>query len=99
MAWSLATPPSIIPQSPEGSKTYAAYFLIGVGLLRAILFVNHHHLMAKIGAWLGVQRVIQPLQRLVAKVLALGQGDFQAVNAPVGHCPVHLSCCLAAAAI
>jgi len=54
---------------------------------------------ALLALWLGVQRVIQPLQRLDAKVLALGQGDFQAVNAPVGHCPVHLSCCLAAAAI
>jgi len=39
---------------------------------------------ALLALWLGVQRVIQPLQRLDAKVLALGQGDFQAVNAPVG---------------
>jgi cytochrome c-type biogenesis protein len=31
---------------------YAAYFLIGVGLIRAVLFANDHHLMAKIGAWL-----------------------------------------------
>ena len=31
---------------------YAAYFLIGLGLIRAILFANDHHLMAKIGAWL-----------------------------------------------
>jgi cytochrome c biogenesis protein CcdA len=31
---------------------YAAYFLIGVGLIRALLFANDHHLMAKIGAWL-----------------------------------------------
>jgi cytochrome c-type biogenesis protein len=31
---------------------YAAYFLIGVGLIRAILFTDDHHLMAKIGAWL-----------------------------------------------
>jgi len=39
---------------------------------------------ALLALWLGVQRVIQPLHRLDAKVLALGQGDFQAVNAPVG---------------
>jgi len=31
---------------------YAAYFLIGLGLIRAVLFANDHHLMAKIGAWL-----------------------------------------------
>ncbi|MCJ7738637.1 MAG: hypothetical protein MUQ10_15215, partial [Anaerolineae bacterium] len=29
-----------------------AYFLIGLGLMRAVLFVNNHHLMAKIGSWL-----------------------------------------------
>jgi signal transduction histidine kinase len=34
--------------------------------------------------WLGVQQVIQPLQRLDAEVSALGRGDFQAVSAPVG---------------
>ncbi len=31
---------------------YLAYFLIGLGLMRAVLFVNNHHLMAKIGSWL-----------------------------------------------
>ena len=31
---------------------YLAYFLIGLGLMRAVLFVNDHHLMAKIGSWL-----------------------------------------------
>jgi len=31
---------------------YAAYFLIGLGLIRAVLFANDHHLMAKIGSWL-----------------------------------------------
>jgi cytochrome c biogenesis protein CcdA len=31
---------------------YAAYFLIGLGLIQAVLFANDHHLMAKIGAWL-----------------------------------------------
>jgi cytochrome c biogenesis protein CcdA len=31
---------------------YLAYFLIGLGLMRAVLFVGDHHLMAKIGAWL-----------------------------------------------
>ena len=31
---------------------YAAYLLIGLGLMRAVLFVNNHHLMAKIGSWL-----------------------------------------------
>jgi cytochrome c biogenesis protein CcdA len=31
---------------------YLAYFLIGLGLMRAVLFTNRHHLMAKIGAWL-----------------------------------------------
>ncbi len=31
---------------------YLAYFLIGLGLMRAILFANNRHLMAKIGSWL-----------------------------------------------
>lgn len=31
---------------------YLAYLLIGLGLMRAVLFVNDHHFMAKIGAWL-----------------------------------------------
>jgi cytochrome c biogenesis protein CcdA len=31
---------------------YLAYFLIGLGLMQAVLFANDHHLMAKIGAWL-----------------------------------------------
>jgi len=31
---------------------YIAYFLIGLGLLKAILFTGEHHLMARIGSWL-----------------------------------------------
>jgi cytochrome c biogenesis protein CcdA len=31
---------------------YLAYFLIGLGLMQAILFAGEHHLMAKVGAWL-----------------------------------------------
>ena len=31
---------------------YLAYFLIGLGLMQAVLFTNDHHLMAKIGSWL-----------------------------------------------
>ena len=31
---------------------YLAYFLIGLGLMQAVLFTNNHHLMAKIGSWL-----------------------------------------------
>jgi cytochrome c biogenesis protein CcdA len=31
---------------------YLAYFLIGLGLMRAVLFAGNHHLMAKIGSWL-----------------------------------------------
>jgi cytochrome c-type biogenesis protein len=31
---------------------YLAYFLIGLGLMQAVLFINDHHLMAKIGSWL-----------------------------------------------
>jgi len=31
---------------------YLAYFLIGLGLMQAVLFTNNHHLMARIGAWL-----------------------------------------------
>ena len=31
---------------------YLAYLLIGLGLMRAVMFVNNHHLMAKIGSWL-----------------------------------------------
>ena len=39
---------------------------------------------AFLALWLGVQRIIQPLQKLNAEVSALGQGDFQAVSVPVG---------------
>jgi len=39
---------------------------------------------ALLALWLGVQRVIQPLQRLDAEVSALGRGDFEAVSVPVG---------------
>jgi cytochrome c-type biogenesis protein len=31
---------------------YLAYFLIGLGLMQAVMFFNEHHLMAKIGSWL-----------------------------------------------
>ncbi len=31
---------------------YLAYFLIGLGLMQAILFAGEHHLMAKVGSWL-----------------------------------------------
>jgi cytochrome c biogenesis protein CcdA len=31
---------------------YLAYLLIGLGLMRAVLFSGNHHLMAKIGSWL-----------------------------------------------
>ncbi|MBM4466615.1 MAG: hypothetical protein FJ014_13860 [Chloroflexi bacterium] len=31
---------------------YIAYFLIGLGLLKAVLFTGEHHLMARIGSWL-----------------------------------------------
>lgn len=31
---------------------YLAYLLIGLGLMRAVLFANDHHFMAKVGAWL-----------------------------------------------
>ena len=31
---------------------YLAYFLIGLGLMQAVLFANDHHLMAKVGSWL-----------------------------------------------
>ena len=31
---------------------YLAYLLIGLGLMRAVLFGSNHHLMAKIGSWL-----------------------------------------------
>ncbi|MGD1995962.1 MAG: cytochrome c biogenesis protein CcdA [Anaerolineae bacterium] len=31
---------------------YLAYFLIGLGLMQAVIFAGRHHLMAKIGAWL-----------------------------------------------
>jgi signal transduction histidine kinase len=34
--------------------------------------------------WLAVRRVIHPLQQLDARVTALGEGDFAAVDAPVG---------------
>jgi cytochrome c-type biogenesis protein len=34
------------------SAIYLAYFLIGLGLMQAVLFVNNHHFMAKIGSWL-----------------------------------------------
>jgi cytochrome c biogenesis protein CcdA len=31
---------------------YLAYFLIGLGLMRAVLFAGDHHFMAKVGSWL-----------------------------------------------
>ncbi len=31
---------------------YLAYFLIGLGLMQAVLFAGEHHLMARIGSWL-----------------------------------------------
>lgn len=31
---------------------YLAYFVIGLGLMQAVLFAGNHHLMAKIGSWL-----------------------------------------------
>ena len=31
---------------------YLAYFLIGLGLMQAVLFTSDHHLMARIGSWL-----------------------------------------------
>lgn len=31
---------------------YLAYFLIGLGLMQAVLFAGEHHFMAKAGAWL-----------------------------------------------
>jgi cytochrome c biogenesis protein CcdA len=31
---------------------YMAYFLIGLGLMQAVVFAGNHHLMAKIGSWL-----------------------------------------------
>lgn len=34
------------------SAIYLVYLGIGVGLLKTILITGHHHLMAKIGAWL-----------------------------------------------
>jgi len=40
--------------------------------------------LALIAIWLGVQRIIRPLQRLDAQVTALGWGDFDAVKTSVG---------------
>lgn len=34
------------------SAIYLAYFLIGIGLFKAIMIFDSHHAMAKIGAWL-----------------------------------------------
>jgi cytochrome c biogenesis protein CcdA len=31
---------------------YLAYFLIGLGLIQAVLFTGEHHLMARVGSWL-----------------------------------------------
>jgi len=39
---------------------------------------------ALVAIWLGVRRVIQPLQKLNVEVEALGRGDFEAVNVPAG---------------
>ena len=39
---------------------------------------------AFLALWLGVRRIVQPLQKLDAEVSALGQGDFQAVTVAVG---------------
>lgn len=40
--------------------------------------------VAVAGLWFGARQVVQPLQRLVANTTALGRGDFDAVNEPVG---------------
>jgi signal transduction histidine kinase len=37
-----------------------------------------------VALWIGVQRVVHPLQQLDAQVAALGEGDFAAVDVPVG---------------
>ena len=40
--------------------------------------------LALAAVWLGVRRIIRPLQKLDSEVTALGWGDFEAVSAPVG---------------
>ena len=50
---------------------FAAYFLIGLGLMRAVLFFNDHHLMAKIGAWLLIALGLINLKDYVAPGLPI----------------------------
>jgi signal transduction histidine kinase len=40
--------------------------------------------LALAALWLGVRRIMRPLQKLDAEVTALGWGDFDAVSVPVG---------------
>ena len=40
--------------------------------------------VALVALWLGVRRIMRPLQKLDVEVTALGWGDFDAVSAPVG---------------
>ncbi|RPI59038.1 MAG: HAMP domain-containing protein [Chloroflexi bacterium] len=40
--------------------------------------------VALVALWLGVRRIMRPLQKLDVEVTALGWGDFEAVRAPVG---------------
>jgi signal transduction histidine kinase len=40
--------------------------------------------LSLVAVWLGVRRIMRPLQKLDAEVTALGWGDFAAVSAPVG---------------
>ncbi len=41
-------------------------------------------LLALVALWLGVRRIVQPLQRLGSEAAALAWGDFEAIQRPVG---------------
>lgn len=41
-------------------------------------------LLALLGLWFGVRRIVQPLQRLETEATALAWGDFEAIRRPVG---------------
>ncbi|HSF82194.1 MAG TPA: histidine kinase [Anaerolineales bacterium] len=41
-------------------------------------------LLAMLALWFGTNRIVQPLRSLEVKASALGWGDFEAINSPVG---------------
>jgi len=82
LAGSSNSPPTYALIVEEPWSQVASSWL-GTSLVAPLLLVPAVAL-ALVAIWLGVQRVIRPLQRLDAQVTALGWGDFDAVKTSVG---------------